>query len=164
MMPKLQKKFKTILFVFVASRIKPTALKLDPSAVSFVVNNKNWYVCWLCEKLIFLQQNPSTTWSTLLWNTKSIRQTVWNQAFNQISLFPFTSCFGERDTSKPTRKYGLYQPLKFWRKFGVGVERKIEINLCNLTFKGLLSNGFYSCLLYEYNSNRGLKTSALKTA
>ena len=69
MMPKLQKKFKTILFVFVASRIKPTALKLDPSAVSFVV--KNWYVYWLCEKLIFLQQNPSTTWSTLLWNTKS---------------------------------------------------------------------------------------------
>ena len=70
MMPKLQKKFKTILFVFVASRIKSTALKLDPSAVSFVVNNKN-YVYWLCEKLTFLQQNPSTTWSTLLWNTKS---------------------------------------------------------------------------------------------
>ena len=23
----------------------------------------------------------------------------------------------------------------------MGVERKIEINLCNLTFKGLLSNG-----------------------
>ena len=36
MMPKLQKKFKTILFVFVASRIKPTAFRL----VSFVANNK----------------------------------------------------------------------------------------------------------------------------
>ena len=112
MMPKLQKKFKTILFVFVASRIKSTALKLDPSAVSFVVNNKN-YVYWLCEKLTFLQQNPSTTWSTLLWNTKYIRQTVWNQAFNQISLFPFTSCFREREHNSPRESMVRINHLSF---------------------------------------------------
>ena len=54
--------------------------------------------------------------------------------------------------------------IKVLKEIWCGSQRKIEINLCNLTFKGLLSNGFYSCLLHEYNSNRELKTSALKTA
>ena len=102
----------------------------------------------MCEMLIFLQQNPSTTWSTLLWNTKSWdaatikhRTDSMKSSVQSNLSVSFHFLLWRKRHIKAHAKVCLYQPLKFWRKFGVSVERKIEINLCNLTFKGLLSNG-----------------------
>ena len=102
----------------------------------------------MCEMLIFLQQNPSTTWSTLLWNTKSWdAATIKNRTDSMKSSVQsnlsvsFHFLLQRKRNITAHAKVWSVLTLKVLKEIWCGSRRKIEINLCNLTFKGLLSNG-----------------------
>ena len=102
----------------------------------------------MCEMLIFLQQNPSTTWSTLLWNTKSWDATTIKHRTDSMKSsvqsnlsVSFHFLLQRKRNITAHAKVWSVLTIKVLKEIWCGSRRKIEINLCNLTFKGLLSNG-----------------------